>query len=82
MPRFEVAYTVDDDLRTELVEAADPVDAARLFKERNQDEKALILCVVRQSILACSLGRQCPRAGQFSAESSLPFRSFPVLSTP
>jgi hypothetical protein len=50
MPTFEVTYDVRGEIRTALVEAAIPAEAARLFAESEQAraEGAVVLCVVRQ----------------------------------
>lgn len=48
MAIFEVSYTEGEEIKSELVEATIPAEAARLFMEKYPDGSKVILCVVRQ----------------------------------
>jgi hypothetical protein len=50
MPTYEVTYEVRGEVRSALVEAPTPVEAARRFAETEEgrQEAVVVLCVVRQ----------------------------------
>jgi len=48
MAIFEVSYTEGEAVKSELVEAATPAEAARLFQQKYPDGNKVLLCVVRQ----------------------------------
>lgn len=48
MPKFEVTYEVEGKTDSKIIEAPDPVQAAKIFMEQNKKEGAIVLCVVRQ----------------------------------
>lgn len=50
MPTYEVTYDVRGEIRTTLLEAPTPAEAARLFaaSATARQEGAVVLCVVRQ----------------------------------
>lgn len=48
MAIFEVSYTEGEEIKSELVEAPIPAEAARLFMEKYPEGNKIILCVVRQ----------------------------------
>lgn len=48
MAIFEVSYTEGTEVKSELIEATIPAEAARLFLEKYPDGSKIMLCVVRQ----------------------------------
>jgi hypothetical protein len=48
MNTYEVTYDLKGEIRSELVSAPTPSEAARLFREQNPEKNAVVLCVVRQ----------------------------------
>lgn len=48
MATYEVTYTEGEAIKSEMVEAANPVEATRLFYEKYPDGAKAVLCVVRQ----------------------------------
>lgn len=48
MPLYEVTYEEADEMKSEVIEAPGPVEAANLFREENRDRQVSVVCVVRQ----------------------------------
>jgi len=48
MAIFEVSYTEGEEVKSELIEATTPAEAARLFQQKYPDGSKVMLCVVRQ----------------------------------
>lgn len=48
MNTYEVTFEVDGEIRSQLIAAPTPSEAARLFQEQNRGKTVVILCVVRQ----------------------------------
>lgn len=48
MPLYEVTYEEAGEMKSEVIEAPGPVEAASLFVEENRDRQVSVVCVVRQ----------------------------------
>lgn len=48
MAIYEVTYEEQTEIKSELVEASAPTEAARLFMEQNRERSVIVICVVRQ----------------------------------
>lgn len=48
MAMFEVSYTEGEEVKSELIEATTPSEAARLFMQKYPDGSKMMLCVLRQ----------------------------------
>jgi hypothetical protein len=48
MATYEVTYNEGEAIKSEMIEAANPVEATRLFYEQHPEGGKAVLCVVRQ----------------------------------
>lgn len=48
MPLYEVTYEEAGEMKSEVIEAPGPVEASKLFYQKNRDRQVSVVCVVRQ----------------------------------